>query len=387
MKIAMLLDNPFTNDRRVHREAKELVQNGYDVTIFCVKKENLPTTETIDGIQIERIFPDIVAQYAAEKINRKIAIECCKNFDIVHAHDQYMCDAGAAVKKKFPSKIFVYDSHELFHAWPLNNLKGLPISIQLKSFLIRKYQIVREKRNAKWADSFITVNQSLSDILQKYFNAKEKPLIIRNAPEFENTTQSIDLKAKFNIPKEEKLLVFIGAHIYARTHNHEQVIDEIGNQKGFHLLYITNNSKGCEDVKAYVNEKKYSNIYFHPAVKPQEINSHLSGCDVGLVPTWNKTNLSYWYALDNKLFEYTIAEIPILATQQPEYINIIDHYQSGVCVNPDEANAYFSGLKKIVANYSFYKNNCIIAKKELNWGAEKNKLINFYKKIESQIAH
>ena len=39
MKIAMLLDNPFTNDRRVHREAKELVQSGYGVTIFCVKKE------------------------------------------------------------------------------------------------------------------------------------------------------------------------------------------------------------------------------------------------------------------------------------------------------------------------------------------------------------
>ena len=381
----MLLDNPFTNDRRVHREAKELVQNGYAVTVFCVKKENLPTNEIVDGIEIKRVFPDLVAQYAAEKINRQIAIEHCENFDVIHAHDQYMCDAGAAVKKKFPLKTFVYDSHELFHAWPLNNLKGLPINIQLKSFLIRKYQITREKKNAKLADYFITVNQSLADILQKYFCTKEKPLIIRNAPEFENIAVSIDLKKQFNIPREEKLLVFIGAHIYARTHNQEQVIDEIGNQYGLHLLYITNNSKGCHDIKAYVKHKNYQNIHFHDAVKPNEITSYLSGCDVGLVPTWNKKNLSYWYALDNKLFEYTIAEIPILATQQPEYINIIEHYQTGVCVNPDEKDSYFRGLQKILSNYSFYKKNCVIAKKELNWGAEKNKLIDFYKKIESKI--
>ena len=55
-----------------------------------------------------------------------------------------------------------------------------------------------------------------------------------------------------------------------------------------------------------MGKKNYTNIYFHPAVKPAEICSYLSGADVGLVPTWNKHNLSYWYALDNKLFEYTI---------------------------------------------------------------------------------
>ncbi|MCX8480243.1 MAG: glycosyltransferase [Chitinophagales bacterium] len=386
MKIAMLLDNPFTNDRRVHREAKELVQAGHSVCIYCVKDASLPSEEMIDGFKVKRVFPDTIAKFSAEKEVRAIALGIAKeDYQVFHCHDQFMCDAGAWIKKHHPERIFVYDSHELFHAWPLNNLKGLPVSILIKSYIVRKYQVLREKRNGRLADYLLTVNQSLSDILFQYFSAKEKPVIIRNAPELEPVLNSVDLKGMFNIPKEEKLLVFIGAHIYARTHNHEQVIDEIGNQKGLHLLYITSFDKGCQDVKDYVASKNYTNIYFHPAVKPVEICSYLSGADVGLVPTWNKNNLSYWYALDNKLFEYTIAEIPVLATQQPEYLIILNQYQNGICVNPDEKGAYLNGLKSILANYASFKEKAIAAKQEINWNAEKKKLVDLYVKIEANI--
>ncbi len=386
MKIAMLLDNPFTNDRRVHREAKELTQAGHSVCIYCVKEKSLPNEEVIDGFQVKRVFPNHIAKFSAEKEIREIALKIAReDYQVFHCHDQFMCDAGAWIKKHDPSKVFVYDSHELFHAWPLNNLKGLPLSILIKSYIVRKYQVLREKRNGRLADYLLTVNQSLSDILFDYFRAKEKPVIIRNAPELEEIKNSVDLKSMYNIPASDKLLVFIGAHIYARTHNHEQVIDEIGNKEGLHLLYITSFDKGCQDVQDYVNANKIRNVHFHPAVKPAEITSYLSGADIGLVPTWNKTNLSYWYALDNKLFEYTIAEIPVLATQQPEYMNILNHYKNGVCVNPDERGAYLQGMNEILADYQNFKARAIAAKQEINWNAERKKLVDLYIKIEADL--
>lgn len=385
MKIAMLLDNPFMNDLRVYREAKELTLAGYDVSIFCLKDDKLPAEEMIDGFRVKRVFPQYISKFSAEKEVRQIALKIAsEGFQVFHCHDQFMCDAGALIKKHYPESVFVYDSHELFHAWPLNNLKGLPLVTRIKSYLIRSYQVIREKRNGAKADYHITVNKSLSDILYKYFKANEKPVIIRNAPELEEIVFSVDLKSKFQIPSAEKLLVFIGAHIYARTHNHEQVIDEIGNQEGLHLLYITYFDKGCQDVKDYVQSKGFKNIYFLPAVNPGEIPSYLSGADVGLVPTWNKHNLSYWLALDNKLFEYTIAEIPVLATQQPEYVNIIEHYHNGICVNPDKPGAYLEGLKAILAKYDFYKQNAKVAKQEINWNAERKKLTALYTTIQSR---
>jgi glycosyltransferase involved in cell wall biosynthesis len=85
------------------------------------------------------------------------------------------------------------------------------------------------------------------------------------------------------------------------------------------------------------------------------------------------------------LFEYTIAEIPVLATQQPEYLIILNQYQNGIYVNPDEKGAYLNGFKSILANYPNYKEKAIAAKQEINWNAEKKKLVDLYLKIEANL--
>ncbi|MCK4432384.1 MAG: glycosyl transferase family 1, partial [Methanomicrobia archaeon] len=55
-KVIMLLSNPFKPDPRVYKEAKSLVNNGYDVTVFAWDREcKYPKKEIIDGIKIERV--------------------------------------------------------------------------------------------------------------------------------------------------------------------------------------------------------------------------------------------------------------------------------------------------------------------------------------------
>ena len=54
-KVLMLLSNGFEPDIRVYKEAKSLVENNYDVTIFCLdRNENLSEEENLEGIQIKR---------------------------------------------------------------------------------------------------------------------------------------------------------------------------------------------------------------------------------------------------------------------------------------------------------------------------------------------
>ena len=76
-----------------------------------------------------------------------------------------------------------------------------------------------------------------------------------------------------------------------------------------------------------------------------------------------------------------MSEIPILATQQPEYVKIVEGYNIGICVNPDQSNAYLNGLKDILKNHETYSYSFKKAKDELNWETEKLKLINFYNQI------
>jgi glycosyltransferase involved in cell wall biosynthesis len=182
-------------------------------------------------------------------------------------------------------------------------------------------------------------------------------------------------------------LVFIGANVYKNVLNVEQVIDEIKNQEGLAFVFICANNSNRQLIEAYAKEVGAKNVYFHDLLPVSKIQTYLASCDVGLVPTWNKTNLSYWFALDNKLFEYMSSEIPILATAQPEYEKIVSNHQIGVCINPDEPNAYINGLRFILENYDSFKPNLAKAKAILNWEQEKLKLIQLYKEVSTEIAN
>lgn len=383
-QIVFLLDNTFVNDRRVKREAKSLIKVGFTVTILAVKGHDLVESEEVDGIKIKRIFDLDIFDIKKQKCFTRYAKKIIENyaFQVMHAHDQSMLHLASKIKRLKPQTTLIYDSHELFHAWPLNLSNYNNFIILLKSWIVRKIQTRREKLNYKYIDYIVTVNKSLADDLNKYLKAKQYPLVIRNLPEKVSINQKTNiLRAKFNISQDRKILVFIGANIYRHTLNIEQVMTEMQQSSEYALVFICAFNQNSKPVMDFVAQKKLKHIYFHNIIPPYQIPEFLASADVGLVPTWNKKDLSYWYALDNKLFEYIQSEIPVLATQQPEYLKIIAEYNCGICVNPDETDAYLLGLNKIIANYEKYKVNIKLAKEQLCWEKEEQKLINFYMQI------
>lgn len=382
----MLLDNPFTNDRRVHREAKALVNSGHNVELHAMKSPGLPATETVDGIQVKRTLDAALDDIKARAQMRHAATEIAGgNYDVVHCHDQTMLHLGAEIKKLKPALTLIYDSHELFHLWPVNLSHSGQKLLWLKSHLVRRYQIRRERNNRKSIDYLITVNDSLAKILGPYLQTKVAPVILRNVPERIATPPRNDvIRRQFDIPADDTILVFIGANIYRHTLNLEAVIDQVGDVAGVALVFICGEGGNKQEIRQYCAAKGYRNIHFHGLIAPAEIPRTLASCDVGLVPTWNKKNLSYWYALDNKLFEYLMSEIPILATQQPEYKAIVDEFGLGVCINPEQEGAYLRGLKQIMESYPTYADNLKKAKQVLNWEDEERKLLELYQTIERE---
>ncbi|MCR4800945.1 MAG: glycosyltransferase [Bacteroidales bacterium] len=383
-KILVLLDNVFTNDRRVSREAESLAAASFDVNLVAVKDNDLLEREDINGVKVHRILNKDIYDIKKSSCFKKYASEIVKSFDfdIIHANDQAMLHLGSCIKKINPSVTLVYDSHELFHSWPLNVSNFNSFSIMLKSYVVRKIQIIRERRNHKYIDQIITVNDSLAKDLQNYMKAKKKVCVVRNIPEKSEKIEKTNiLREKFGIPQSTKILVFIGANIYARTLNLEQVIDEFANVPNRALVFICGENKNAEPIREYVKAKDANNVYFHGLIAPSDIPAYLSSADAGLVPTWNKHDMSYWYALDNKLFEYINAGIPVLATQQPEYRNIVENYKCGVCVNPDEKGAYIRGFEAILADYAVLQQNTSAASQVLTWENEQKKLVDLYKSL------
>ena len=376
--ILFLLDNPYSNDRRVMREAEALNQSGdFTVRVIATFESNFSKQEIINGVQIDRLFlsdiKDVKNLNAHSKYAELIANKY--NFDSIHAHDQVMLSIAVKLKRITGKKV-IYDSHELFRCWPLNTkARGFTM---LKSKIVRKILINREAKNIRKIDGLITVNESIRNDLNTNFKLDVPSISIRNVPEIPPVSyKSNILREEFNIDNDTQLLVYIGNNVYPNTINIEQVIDEFSNQPNTVFIIISQLNWAQKEVQKYVNSIKAKNIFFRDVVPPDEIPMYLSSADVGIVSSWNKTDLSYWYGLDNKLFEYMMSEVPILATRQPEYIKIIEEHKLGECINPEIEN-FYSAFLRIIDKKETYKSNITKTKKILNWACESKTLIEFY---------
>lgn len=376
--ILFLLDNPYSNDRRVMREAEALNKSDeFTVQVIATFKAPFLKQEKINGVQVDRVFlPDIKDVKDFNSHSKYAALIAEKyNFDSIHAHDQVMLSIAIKLKTITGKKV-IYDSHELFRCWPLNTkAKGITM---LKSKIVRKILINREAKNIKKIDGLITVNESIRNDINSYFRMDVPSISIRNVPEIPPVSyKSNILREEFKLDKETQLLVYIGNNVYPNTINIEQVIDEFSNKPNTVFIIISQLNWAQQEVEKYVNSIKAKNIFFRDVVAPDQIPMYLSGADVGIVSSWNKKDLSYWYGLDNKLFEYMMSEVPILATRQPEYIKIVEEYEIGECINPELEN-FHSAFLRIIGKKETYKSNITKTKKILNWTCESKKLIEFY---------
>ena len=122
-------------------------------------------------------------------------------------------------------------------------------------------------------------------------------------------------------------------------------------------------------------------VIFFGKVPQGELFNLTAGADVGLSIIEN-VSLSYYYALPNKLFEYIMADVPVIVSNLPQMEEIVKMYKIGITVNPYEKTQIEKALNKLTTDTDFYrslKQNCRIASEELNWEKE---ILNLYRVLE-----
>ena len=113
-------------------------------------------------------------------------------------------------------------------------------------------------------------------------------------------------------------------------------------------------------------------VYFLDKLTQGELPKVTTAADIGVALIENLST-SYYYALPNKLFEYIMAEVPVIVSNLPQMKAIIGKYDVGFAVDIDGSNELVTAIKKLTEDNSLYeskKQNCRIASQELNWGKE-----------------
>ena len=107
-------------------------------------------------------------------------------------------------------------------------------------------------------------------------------------------------------------------------------------------------------------------------IEQGELINYTAAADVGLSLIEN-ISLSYYYALPNKLFEYIMAEVPVVVSNLPQMAEVVKEYKIGDVVELEEKGSLVNCLKNLLTDNKklfAYKQNCFEASKRLNWEKE-----------------
>ncbi len=364
-RVVMLLSNGFEPDPRVYKEAKTLVKSGYDITIFCLdRNENLPTKEILNSIKIQRfrvgkVKPGNIFSVgkALIKFYRRAIKEISKNKPaIIHAHDFDTAILGLRLKKKTGAKLII-DEHDIYYTQIPN--KNIFFKILKKIIQNMEIKIVKK------ADHVITVTKRIGGIeegVKEYFIKKGVPtkkiIVIWNYP--------LRLRKYPRTRTRKTRVSFIGT---VRDEKTFKDILEIIKEKKDIELHIYGRGKVLEQLK----KRKEKNIKLHKPIPYQEIGRAYAKTDM-VISIYDEKRENIKRGIGTKIFEAAYFGVPVITNKNTLSGEFVVKNNLGFAVESKEE------IKKAIEQIKKKKNR--ITKNEAwIWKKQEQNLIKVYEQL------
>ncbi len=423
----MFVWNHFTNDARVLRECTALSESGYEVDLICIhdpKDKSLPRFEQRNDLfKVYRIkrYPvllelmqkvyrysmqnklfgafllliwgmliyfapivfSILTVLAVLLLKTKLKVVWVrgslilgmimkgyvKKYDIYHSNDLNTLPQGYFCSKwRLKPKKLVYDSHEVQTS---RTGYSSPMYGKMERFLIKKIDemMVENDTRAKYNE----------DLYGFY------PHVVHNYPFKQTNTneETIDLHAILDIPKEEKILLYQGGIQTGRGLDKLIQAAPLFNEG---VLVLIGDGKIKNQLQTMVEEKNLQDkVKFLPKVPLADLPKYTRNAYLGF-QVLNNVCFNHYSASSNKLFEYMMAGVPVVACDFPEIKRVVECENVGLCVDSHNYLEIADAVNKLLTDKQLrnkLRSNCHIAKLKYNWEEEKEQFIEVYNSFQS----
>lgn len=427
-RVCMFVFNPFTNDARVLRECSALAEAGYEVDLYSLQSKDNPSLpkrehrkEGFQVIRVSDVLPEpfnrlmkigngIVKQIKNNlltkiiaslillflvfiapiitlliavfllctgsykiKLSMERAYSCLlltiygfsKNYDIYHANDLNTLPQAVINAKLFRRRKLVYDSHEIQTSRTGYNSPFIGI---LEKFLI------------KFIDVFIHENHTRAKFIEEQYGVY--PEVIHNYPFYTvlEENNKVDLHEILNISKEVPILLYQGGIQPGR--GLENIIEAVPLMNDGIVVFIGDGITKPKLLDMVDERNLHDRVKFISKVPVEVLLNYTRNAFLGF-QVLNNTNFNHYSASSNKLFEYIMCEIPVIACSFPEIQKVVEKENVGICVDSHIAESIANGVNELLANpakRNEMSKNCKAASKKYNWEVEKERFVKIYRK-------
>lgn len=300
-------------------------------------------------------------------INRRmIEVGLAEAADVYHSHDLNTLYIGHACKKKRPGARLVYDSHEL------------QTERSRMGFWWKQWALWNERRWLPSADALIVASPPWIDHIRGLYGSVPDPAAaVINVPEMTEVVRR-DLRPELGLDPETPLLLYQGS--IQENRGIEPAIDAIEMLDDVVLVIVGYGyyRDSLEDLVARRGLK--DRVRFYGPIPNAELVNWTASADVGLCNIVN-ASLSYYTTLPNKLFEYVMAEVPVLGSDSPGIGKVVAETGVGEVVDPIDPESLAAATRKILADPEPYRAACRLTRDRYNWDVESRNLLEVYARL------
>ncbi|MFD2627844.1 glycosyltransferase [Oceanobacillus kapialis] len=429
--VCMFVWNHFTNDARVLRECTALSENGYSVDLICIDDPSDSGLEKFEK-KNENFHVYRVRRYPALlELLQKIFRKCMQNkmigliafliwlvliyinllvfgsitilagvllktklkvvwvrgsiifrmvasgfnskYDIYHSNDLNTLPQGYICSKfRINKKKLIYDSHEVQTSRTGYDSKYHGI---LESFLIKRI------------DTMIVENHTRAHFNKDLYGFY--PNVIHNYP-FTQTIKQVEkapLQEMLKLPQSEKVFLYQGGIQAGR--GLDKLIKAVPLFKEGTLVLIGDGKIKPQLVDMVNKMKLDEKVKFLPKVPVNELPSYTKNAYLGF-QVLNNVNFNHYSASSNKLFEYIMSDVPVVACSFPEIKKVVEGEQVGLCIDSHSHESIAFGVNTLLEDnvlYQTFKDNCLAAKKSYNWENETDNFLTIYNEVSYIAKH
>nr|HDS0985855.1 glycosyltransferase family 4 protein [Pseudomonas putida] len=402
MRVAMIVWNEFLNDARVLKEAQTLQQSGYQVAVFALHTPGKTKNREIlaDGIEVFRVARSpfwrwrkstplqsrekIAGKPKLPKANLDLKHQLLRivartwthlglliqitlyRADVIHAHDVNTLPTAWLAARLRRTRL-VYDAHE--------------ISTSREGYTnFRSVVGVIESRLMPKTDANITTTEARAKYFARAYGIS-RPTVLQNRPRLTAPCKSNRIREELGLTAPWPIILYQGGLQQGR--GLEKLIRTAVYVPKAYFVFIGGGrlTSTLEHLSEELNLK--DQVHFIPTVELKDLPSYTSSADIGVQPIEN-TCLNHYTTDSNKLFEYLIAGLPIVATDFPEIRRIVLSHDVGILVPPNNPESLAYALNCLTQNSQlrrFYANNACSAAKTLNWEEQESRLVDLYHQV------
>lgn len=301
------------------------------------------------------------------------------NADVYHAHDFNTLHAGLFCAKLIGASL-IYDSHELFAERKLPEGRDEDHE--------RNWVMREEKRLIKNATGVITVSGIIADEFAKRYHIPKPYVVMNCAKKISHEQKNKGGWIVELIPKEwsNLILLYVGGITIGR--GLEQIIDALTFFPEASFVMVGPDRKGFRHDLFKQAEINFvlERVFYHPPVAYEDVPLVCREATVGLVLNQN-VSLNNYFGLPNKLFEYMLGGLPVVASDFPAIREIVETSHAGVLCDPHIPSSIADAIRLVTRSeedyQSYARNARSAALKHYNWDQQAQVLLEVYSNIAS----